>query len=377
MQTRRIYFVGLRQGLRVWKTRRFIEQHRRGEDEGFRLQPRLRRTRIPGRAEVLFARNRPERTADPDLAALTRFVDRLDDGTRLVINPPRHFLLADSKDRAFEAWTREGLACPRCWELETNQDDPRDLGCVDQIAALLETEPRIVLRTNNEWESRNLFIVDGDTPRDRIHQVVRSLKEHTAGLRRTRRDTRVVAIEYVDARDPAGFAILGRAFVLLDRVINYHAMVSDKLEFRVADMVPEVFERWVEANRELRRRIDHPDFSSQLVRAVAAVGNNIGAIDFLLRDGVPILLEVNPLWGAVPRRYSFGNADFERLVEQTEDFWSKELPNIAYNLDVVRFYREMYDYIAEYLDRGSHRSDPSGSSVPDVSASAARSRAAR
>ena len=171
--------------------------------------------------------------------------------------------------------------------------------------------------------------------------------------RRTRRDTRVVAIEYVDARDAAGFAILGRAFVLLDRVINYHAMVSDKLEFRVADMVPEVFERWVEANRELRRRIEHPDFSSQLVRAVAAVGNNIGAVDFLLRDGVPILLEVNPIWGAVPRRYSFGNAGFERMVEQTEDFWSKELPNIAYNLDVVRFYREMYGYIAEYLDRGS------------------------
>ena len=67
---------------------------------------------------------------------------------------------------------------------------------------------------------------------------------------------------------------------------------------------------------------------------------------------------MNPLWGAVPRRYSFGNADFERLVEQTEDFWSKELPNVAYDLDVVRFYREMYDYIAEYLDRGSHRSDP-------------------
>jgi hypothetical protein len=49
-----------------------------------------------------------------------------------------------------------------------------------------------------------------------------------------------------------------------------------------------------------------------------------------------------------------------RFIEQTEDFWSKGLPNVAYNLDVVRFYREMYGYIAEYLDRGSHRSDPSG-----------------
>ena len=78
-----------------------------------------------------------------------------------------------------------------------------------------------------------------------------------------------------------------------------------------------------------------------LVLAVAAVGNNTGAVHFLLRDGAPILLEVNPIWGAGPRRYSFGNAGFERLVEQTENFWSKELPNIAYNLDVVRFYREM------------------------------------
>jgi len=94
-----------------------------------------------------------------------------------------------------------------------------------------------------------------------------------------------------------GFGDVGRACVLLDRVINYYAMVSDRLEFRAANMVPEVFERWVEANRELRRRFDQPDFSSQLVQAVAAVGNNTGAVDFLLRDGRRLLVE-----GATQRR---------------------------------------------------------------------------
>ena len=84
-----------------------------------------------------------------------------------------------------------------------------------------------------------------------------------------------------------------------------------------------------------------------MVRSVSTLGHNIGAVDFLLRDDVPVLLEVNPIWGSVPGPYAFGNASFERRVEETESFWTRALPNIVENLDVVAFYRRLYELIAD------------------------------
>ena len=48
-------------------------------------------------------------------------------------------------------------------------------------------------------------------------------------------------------------------------------------------------------------------------------------------------------------------------MQMTEPRWSKELPNIVENLDVVSFYTSMYEYIGEYAERTrSERSAPKG-----------------
>jgi len=349
---RRIYFVGRDQGLRFWKTRLGLEKHRRGELAGLRSQPRTRRTRIPTRADVISVRNKPENTTDAELEELTRFVERYEDGTRLVINPPKSFLLCDSKDRAFSAWSAHGLVCPRHWVLETDPDDPEDFACAEQVRALLETESRILLRTNNEAGGQGLYVVDREMSPKGLLEVIRVLKERTARLRRIRRDTRIIAVEYVDAHDSDGYTALHRAFVLFDRVVGYFAVVSDRFNIHPWDMTFEVFDRWLEANRELRGLIEASGAASDIVRAVQVLGNNIGAVDFLVREGVPTVLEVNPLWGTVPQaRFAFGDEAFEAHLEATEDSWSKELPHIAENLDPDGFYHRMYGTIAERADQ--------------------------
>ena len=318
--------------------------------DGLRGEPRLRRTLIPGRSDIIFARNRPERTTDSDLAAITRLIERYDDGRRLVINPQSSFLLADSKDRSYDAWSRAGLQCPRHWVLETDPDDPADLGCVERALALLESHPRILLRTNNEWGGRSTHFVDRETPTDRVREILLQLKKHLTRWRHTRSDTRILAVEYVDTRDAGGYAILTRAYVVLDHVFNYHVVVSDRMNIHMHDMTPECYERWLEANREVRRMFADPAISTEIMRAVTSLGNNIGGLDFLMREGKPVFLELNPVWGGVKGPYDFGNEDFQRLLEKTEDSWSRELPNVVENLDVVEFYRRMYAYIADYAD---------------------------
>ena len=49
----------------------------------------------------------------------------------------------------------------------------------------------------------------------------------------------------------------------------------------------------------------------------------------------------------------------ERKLEETEDYWSKELPNLVENLNVVEFYRGMYEQIADYADRMPSGTTPS------------------
>lgn len=352
MQVRNICFIG-RYHLRLhqfWKTivPYKMERARRGEVEGFLSQHRLQRTRRLDRADVVFARNCPEWTTDRDLTTLRRWINRVDDGSRLIVNPHHSFHQADSKDRAFHTWAQAGLACPQCWELETDPERPD--ACLEQVCALRESEPRILLRTNNEAASHGLYVVDRDTPTDQVREFLRDLSQRVHTLKRTRRDTRAIAVEYIDARDDEGFAVLARVFVVLGRIVGYFASVSNELQFRVATMTSQCFERWVEANRELRRIVEDPECSAEIVRAVTALGNNVGAVEFLVRDGKPVFLEVNPMWSGVPRRFSFGNEEFEQMVENTEDYWAKEVPNIAENLDVVNFYRRIYDHIADYYE---------------------------
>jgi hypothetical protein len=352
VQTHKIFFTGRRKSLSFWRKKFYrIEQTRAGELEGFRAEPRLKRTLIPGRSDIIFARNWPEGTTDTQLAEIVRRIERYDDGRRLIINPQSSFHLADSKDRSFDAWSRAGLECPAHWVLETDPDDPDDLACVEQALALLETHPRILLRTNNEWESRGLYFVERGTTPDRVREILLQLKERVARWGKARSDMRILAVAYVDTRDSEGYGSVFRAYVLLDHVFGYRAMVSKQLDFHLFDMAPDCFERWVEANRELTNMIEDPAFSSKLVRAVTALGNNIGALDFLVRDGEPVFLELNPMWAGFHGPYDMGNEGFQRLLEKTEDRWSKELPNVVELLDVVDFYRRMYAYIADHAER--------------------------
>jgi hypothetical protein len=324
-----------------------LERARRGEREGFARQKRLRRTRSARSSDVIFVRNNPEKTTDAALALLQRRIQQVDDGTRLVINPQEAFLTVDSKDRTFSAWSKAGISCPRHWVVKSDSEDSATL---DWLLALLEAHGRLLLRTNNETGSHGLHILDREMSPEQVRRALSEVQKRAATHRRRRCDTRVIAVEYVDARDSDGYATLGRAFVLLDRVIGYFASVSRALEFRVQSMVPEAFERFLEANRRLSETFE-ASVRTEAIRSVSALGNNLGAVDFLVREGKPVFLEVNPIWGGVPGPYAFGNKGFERLMKEHESYWSKALPNIVENLDVVAFYSNMYEYIGEYADK--------------------------
>ncbi len=342
MEPCRIFFFGLSQGRRLWRNRPHrLEKHRRGELEGLRAQPRARRTYRPDKAQVIFARNMPERTSDRQLDELQAFVDPWSNGTHLQINPLDAFHTVDSKDRAFQAWSEAGLPCPRHWQLHS----------VGQVSSLLEAHPRLVLRTNNETQSLGMHVVDRDTSASELTQIVHSLGMRAALMQSRRRDTRAIAVEYIDPRDADGYATLARVFALFDKIIGYFAVVSDEPIFRVTYQRVETYDRWIAANQALRDLVEDPRRGSAIVKAVSSLGTNIGAVDLLLEEGSPIFLEVNPLWGSVPGPYAFGDEDFKAQLREREPHWSRELPNITDNLDVVGFYQRMYGLIADQAER--------------------------
>ena len=111
----KIFFIGRKSGIIAynnypWKWHQ-IENRRQREEKAFEQVESLVRTYDLEEADILYVRNRPERTGKRVYRRILRKLDRYREG-RYVVNDPRAFPTYQCKDAAFECWQAAGLDTP-------------------------------------------------------------------------------------------------------------------------------------------------------------------------------------------------------------------------------------------------------------------------
>ena len=111
MEKNKLYFLGRKQGYSIHKfIPSKVENRRRDEINGLNEVNNLERTHFINKANILFFRNKPEKTTDLQVKLLSKRISKID--SKLIINNIKSFYNYDSKDRSFKIWKENNLLCP-------------------------------------------------------------------------------------------------------------------------------------------------------------------------------------------------------------------------------------------------------------------------
>ena len=107
--------------------------------------------------------------------------------------------------------------------------------------------------------------------------------------------------------------------------------------------------RFIEKNYEFSILL--PKIKNKIIKSVKVLGNNIGAVEFLLVDNKPFFIELNPMWGGHAARNGFGDFEMMKYLLKNQDSLIKKIPNIYKWLDYKSFYKGMYSEIRDYYNK--------------------------
>ncbi len=333
----KIYFLGNKLG---HSFHRFIPSKitnkRKFEEDAFSNIKGIKRTHFIDRADILFFRNRGATTTDKMVDSLTL---RTNDN-KLIINDIRSFSNYDSKNKSFSIWTKNNLKCPDCISFTLNEIDTTTT--ITKIKEFQNKYGKILLRTNNETGSKGLFIIEGSND---INEVLTKLKHRVSSLIKTRRNTKIICVEYIKATHKDDLHRLYRVHILFDKVLSYYVTTSTRNEFHNADMRINDAKSFVSANKEFKDIL--PLIKDDLIKAVNVLGCNIGALEFFIVDGQPCFLELNPIWGGHASRGGFGDKEMMKYLDSNKDELITDIPNIYRWLDYKSYYTKMYSIIRD------------------------------
>ena len=346
MSRPRIYFIGLHQGFRkkIFRDHYRIERRRRHESEAAVLTGGLRQTFKISEADVIFCRNIPERTSDKDVERIESRIAPYRD-SHLIVNDIKSFYSSDLKDESYTLWKGAGHLVPDHIIL-TDRKLARS-----KVDLFKERYARIILRTNNESGGDGLVIIEPDEDEKLITDTLEKLFDRVESAKKDRKHSRVMAVEFIETTTRPGFSEVYRAHVVFDRVLSFYGVGAQKREIHYRDASPDEYGYFIELNLKLHALMDDPLFRKQIIDGVRILGNNLGAIDFLVKDGQPVFLELNPLWGATLQRSGFGP-----LQPAIRAHWKDiqiRLPGLAGFLKSRQFYRKMYATIAANATGGN------------------------
>ena len=338
-----IYFIGRRQGhsfYRFFPSK--IENLRKDEEIGFKKTNNLSRTHNINSANILFYRNKPEKTTDQLVNSLIQQSKKHDD--KLVINDINSFYNYDSKDRAFKIWQDNNLLCPKFLAfsiLELN-----DINKISKkIAEFLKKYKKIILRSNNETGSRGLYVIDSV---NEIDIILIKLKKRINKLVKYRKDTKIICVEYLETKSTNGYRDLYRVHVLFNKIICFYVSTSKKDILYNSLMSEKEIERFIRKNHEFGLLL--PKVKNAILNSVEVLGNNIGAVEFFLIKNKPYFIELNPLWGGHAARNGFGNDNMMTYLLKNKNELINKVPNIYKWLDYKGFYKSIYSNIIDYYN---------------------------
>ena len=336
-----IYFLGRTQGYSIHKFfPSKIENRRRFEDLGFYSVEKIKRSYLKINSNILFFRNKPEKTTDKIVQSLTKELINTD--KKLIINDIRYFYNYDSKDRAFKIWEDSKLLCPK--HLSFSYEDLHNrLAVIKKITKFLNVNKKIILRTNNETGSLGLYVIENS---NEIHPILDKLIIRMKEILKTKKDTKIICVEYLETKDKDGYRDLYRVHVLFDKIICSYVSTSKENILYNSLMSKEEINRFIKKNHDFNRIL--PKIKNEIIKSVSVLGNNIGAVEFFLIDNKPYFIELNPMWGGHAARNGFGNNEMMEHLLNNKNKLINKIPNIYKWLDFKDFYKNMYSEIRDY-----------------------------
>jgi len=339
-----IYFIGRRQGHNWYKYfPSKIENIRKDEDVGFNNTDYINRTYLKNSSDIIFFRNKPEKTTDKIVQSLKSELINIKD--KLIINDIRSFYNYDSKNRTFKIWKENNLFCPEF--ISFSKNDLKDKNVVlNTISNFLKIHKKIILRTNNETGSHGLYVIDNI---NQIELILDKLKKRINRLLNDRIDTNIMCVEFLETKDEKGYRDLYRVHVLFDKVICYYVSSSKQNILYNSLMSKEEINRFVKKNHEFSMLL--PKIKNEIIKSVKVLGNNIGAVEFLLLDNKPFFIELNPMWGGHAARNGFGDSEVMKYLLKNQDSLIKKIPNVYKWLNYKSFYKGIYSEIRDYYKK--------------------------
>ena len=341
----KIYFLGRNQGHSIYKlfpTK--IEAKRPQETEALNSLNCIKRTYFINKANILFFRNRPEKTTSHDIDTLIRRTKSINN--KLIINDINSFYNYDSKNRAFKIWDDNNLLCPKHISFSNNQIKNNILQVIKEIELFLIKYGKIIIRTNNETGSLGLYIIEN---KNDITKVLKILKNRVNSKINFSKDTKIMCVEFIKPNNQDNYHNLYRAHILFDNILSYYVSTSTKDQFHNVDLSFSDIHRFININHDFQSIL--PSIKDKLISAVNVLGNNIGAIEFFLINNEPCFIELNPIWGGYASRFGFGNQNMMNHLYENKSKLFEKIPNVYHWMDYKKYYQKMYKIINNHYEQ--------------------------
>ena len=344
MKKSKIYFIGRKQGFgkRRWR-HSHLENRRLNEADGLKeAGASIIQTRFISFADSIWVRIRPEFTTDKEI---TRIDKRLKPyrGKKTIINDVTSFYNYDSKDRTFDIWEKEKIPCPEFLSISPKDADNDIESIVARIGEFIDEHGKAFLRTNNETAANGIALLERDTPMQEVNEKLKTLINRCKDFLQQRKDTRIVLVQFINPKPDQSFNDIYRVHLLLGKVISYYVVTANLDVFHNCDMDLNSLNRFIELNTSISEVVEK--HKETILRASEVLGCNVGAIEFFIRDGKPIFLELNPMWGGQASKIGFGNSKFQSyLVENKKDLLEK-IPNVYFFLNYKNYYKDLFKNI--------------------------------
>lgn len=344
MKRSKIYFIGRKQGFgkRRWRLSH-LENRRYKESEGLReATHRIVQTRFMSLADSIWVRVRPEFTTDEEVSCINRRLERYRK-IKTIINDTSGFYNYDSKDRTFGIWEKEKIPCPAFLPIS-----PIDAGndiesTIDRIRKFIDENGKVFLRTNNETAANGMSLLDRDSSKQEITEKLKTLINRCKAFLLRRKDTRIVLVQFIKPKTDHNFNDLYRVHIMFGKVLSYYAVTADLDVFHNCDMDLNSLNRFIELNTSISEIVEK--HKEKIIKASEVLGCNLGAIEFFIRDGNPIFLEFNPMWGGQASKIGFGNSKFQSYLLENKTTLVKKIPNVYYFLNYKSYYKNLFESI--------------------------------
>ena len=347
MKRSKIYFIGRKQGFgkRRWRLSH-LENRRYKEYEGLKEASHcIIQTRFISQADSIWVRVRPEFTTDNEVV---RINERLEPyrKEKTIINDTSSFYNYDSKDRTFGIWEKEKIPCPKFLPISPIDADNDIDSTITRIKEFIDENGKVFLRTNNETAANGMSLLDRDTSKKEITEKLQTLINRCKSFLQKRKDTRIVLVQFIKPQADQNFNDLYRVHILLGKVLSYYVVTADLDVFHNCDMDLNSLNRFIELNTSISEVVE--THKETIIKASEVLGCNLGAIEFFIRDGKPIFLEFNPMWGGQASKIGFGNSKFQSYLLENKKDLSEKIPNVYFFLNYKSYYKDLFKNIHSY-----------------------------